>query len=451
LKKILVVDMTHGGTVIASELSKRTNTKVLAWDLYHTLNGAGKDSLRDNGIELVGDDFMHSHQDDEFMVVAPVHCQLNIPAKMTHHQAVRLILEDEIKVPIIEVTGVKGKSSTVAILKEIYRHYNPLILSSLGVEAVEGDKTTILRKDISITPASIITAWSLAIEAQFRPGMCIFETSLGGTGLAEVGVLTNLAEDYLIAGDSLRASQAKKQIFQSKMVACHLESFHSIYSSNEGFKNKTNTFSMDSEANVTTSQVEYGIHETSFNLEIKNLKNISGELVNTSIPVKTFAPGPHHLENVLSALCAAYTMGTSENDILAGLKSFKGIKGRSSILESGNVRIVQEVNPGINLTAIKKSVTMMVHYGNMALVLGGQYGVTCEEIDENALATFLDELPEDITLILTDELGKSLDNKINRVKLYIKHLDDAVSLARDLNVANVLLIYRSHFASLEKR
>lgn len=450
MKKILVVDMTHGGTVIASEFSKKTGVKVLAWDQYHTLDDVAKDSLAADGIGLVDDHFLENRSDDDLLVVAPVHSQLNIPVTMTHHQAVRLLLEDEIKVPIIEVTGVKGKTSTVAILKEIYRYYNPLILSSLGVEAVEGEKTTLLLKDISITPASIIIAWKLALEAEFNPGMCIFETSLGGTGLAEVGVLTNLAEDYHIAGNSKKASQAKEQIFQSRMIACHLDSFHSNYS-NKDYINRTNTFSLDGEANLTISPVKYGIMETSFTLEVINLKNISGELVNTTLPVRTFAPGPHQLENVLSAACAAFSLGTPENEISSGLEEYKGIKGRTSILESGDLRIVQEINPGINLTAIKKSVAMMDHYGDMALVLGGQYGITCEEIDENSLAAFLDELSNDTTLILTDELGKSLSNKINRVKIYIKDLDDAMDLASELKVANVLLIYRSHFASVEKR
>jgi UDP-N-acetylmuramyl pentapeptide synthase len=443
------MDMTHGGALIASELSKRMETKVLAWDVYHTLDEGAKTSLEKMGVELVDDDFLSGHNDD-LMVLAPVHCQLNVPVEMTHHQAVRLLLEDEIKVPIIEVTGVKGKTSTVAILKEIYRDHNPLILSSLGVEAVQGEKTTLLLKDISITPASIITAWNLA-KKHFQPGMCIFETSLGGTGLADVGVLTNLAEDYSIARGSKKASQAKEQIFQSYMVACHLQSFHSGYSQKLNFTDKTNTFSLGGKANVTISGVEYGIRETSFTVKIKNLRNRGGQLINTSFPVKTFAPGPHHVENVLSAVCTSLTMNTSDEDILNGLKNFKGIKGRSSLLEGGEVKIVQEVNPGINLTAIKRSVAMMANYGDMALVLGGQYGVTCEEIDENSLAAFLDELDGDITLILTDELGKSLDDRIKRVRVYKKDLKDAIGLAREASVANILLIYRSHFASVENR
>ena len=63
----------------------------------------------------------------------------------------------------------------------------------------------------------------------------------------------------------------------------------------------------------------------------------------------------------------------------------------------------------------------------------------------------MEGLTEDITLILTDELGKSLDGKLKRARVYVNYLEDALDLATELGVANVLLIYRSHVASVEKR
>ncbi len=156
---------------------------------------------------------------------------------MTHHEAVGFLLKDKINIPIIEVTGVKGKTSIVWMLKEIFKDLNPLVLSSLGVEVFEDGEWKVLKRDISITPASIIEAWKLAED--YEKGICIFETSLGGTGLADVGILTNLAEDYPIANNSRTASDAKRQIFKSKAVACEIDSFNSKYSE---FKEKTNTF-----------------------------------------------------------------------------------------------------------------------------------------------------------------------------------------------------------------
>ncbi|MBT9151673.1 MAG: hypothetical protein DDT40_01869 [candidate division WS2 bacterium] len=120
-------------------------------------------------------------------------------------------------------------------------------------------------------------------------------------------------------------------------------------------------------------------------------------------------------------------------------------------MESEQIRIVQEINPGINLTAVKKSVAMMREYGALVLILGGQYGVTCEEIDEKSLANFLEDMGDDITLILTDELGESLNGLINRKRIYKADLNDSVAAARQIGVKNILLIYRSHFANVEKR
>ena len=121
--------------------------------------------------------------------MAPVHCKLDYDVTLSHHEAVGYLLNDRINIPIIEVTGVKGKTSIVWVLKEIFKDSNPLVLSSLGVEVVEEGEWKVLKRDISITPASIIEAWKLS--EGYERGICIFETSLGGTGLADVGILTN--------------------------------------------------------------------------------------------------------------------------------------------------------------------------------------------------------------------------------------------------------------------
>jgi len=126
--KVLIVDMTHGGTILASEFSKKHNCKVFAWDIYHTLCEEDKSQLEIQGIELVGELFYQQlinqkispeYDNSEILVVAPVHCKLPHPPNMTHHQAVGYLLKDEINVPIIEITGVKGKTSTAAMIKDI--------------------------------------------------------------------------------------------------------------------------------------------------------------------------------------------------------------------------------------------------------------------------------------------------------------------------------------------
>ena len=213
LDKILIVDMTHGGVKLATEFSK-LNCDVFAWDIYHTLNKEQKEHLQINKVELVDEDFI---TENEVFIVAPVHCNLEHPVHMTHHEAVGYLLKSSVNVPVIEVTGVKGKTSVVYMLKEIFNDVNPLILSSLGIEI--GDM--VLERDVSITPANIITAWELG--QKYNPGIFIMENSLGGTGLASVGILTNIVEDYSIASGTKKASQAKEQIFKSGLVVCDID------------------------------------------------------------------------------------------------------------------------------------------------------------------------------------------------------------------------------------
>lgn len=156
---VLIVDMTHGGVSIASQFAKINNCNVFAMDIYNTLSSDKKDQLAKKGIILVQKEFLDNKLDD-LVVIAPVHSP--IKSHMTHHDAVKQLLKNKINVPVIEVTGVKGKTSVVWMLKEIFKPKNPLILSSLGVEVIQNNESIILKKDISITPASILEALNLA-------------------------------------------------------------------------------------------------------------------------------------------------------------------------------------------------------------------------------------------------------------------------------------------------
>lgn len=500
--KFLVVDMTHGGTVIASELSKKQDFDVLAWDIYHTLKDEEIKALKTSGVKLVDDSFYEKYYQDvwspqkneKIIVVAPVHCDLPQPVDMSHHEAVGFLLKDRIKVPIIEITGVKGKTSTVAMLKEIYRHKNPLVLSSLGVEIVDDGEDIILQKDISITPASIITAWKLAEEfhngkkpsekeVNANVGICIFESSLGGTGLADVGVITNIAEDYSISQGNSSASEAKSQMFRSKVVVCDLDSYHKIYSENENYKPLSadkiiNSYSINGKSNLKSFDIAYDLYKTIFHVKVTGLETVDGKNINNSFKIKTFAPAQHHLENTLSAIAASLSMGTNPDCITKGLENFIGLPGRTSFrnisstaknssyrnmhnqssLDHGEsrsknqgVKLIEEINPGINVTTIKKSVAMIKDYENPALVLGGSYGVTCEEIDEEILLEFLGRIRDDLLIILVGELGKSLWDKTGRELIYHSQIGQAINLAIKEGSNNILIIYRSNFADLSLR
>ena len=451
---VIIIDMTHGGASIASEFSKIDDCNVFVWDIYKTLSSPKKALLRENGVEFVGEKFLDkinqdnnikTDLDDKFLVIAPVHCNIQSKVHMTHHEAVQFLLKNKINVPVMEVTGVKGKTSVVWMLKEIFKDLNPLILSSLGVEVIENGESTILKRDISITPASIIEAFELA--KNYNSGIYIFETSLGGTGLADVGVLTNIAENYFIASGSKTAGQAKAQIFKSDITVCDFDSFQRYYSH---IKSNINTFGIKEDVSLKASKINYGLDKTTFKVNARDLKTKNGDVLNTSFEIETFAPAEHHVLNVLCTICTALSLNIPIIKIKEGLKRFKGFEGRTSIREYKNVKIIEEINPGINVTAIKKSVQMIENFEAPAVIFGGKYGVTCEKIDEETAAQFFNAMDEKIELILVDELGQNIQNMIKR-KFKYTDLNNAIKEAVKMNSKMILLIYRSNFSDIYRR
>ena len=147
----------------------------------------------------------------------------------THHEVVCELLDGwGCDIKKVEITGVKGKTTSSFMLKEILSDENPLILSSLGAILYENNNEIILKRDISITPANIKECIDLAYryanpicrddEKIQKYSSAIFESSLGVSGIGDVGLLLNIAEDYPIAKGKSSASKAKSQVFKCKCV-----------------------------------------------------------------------------------------------------------------------------------------------------------------------------------------------------------------------------------------
>jgi hypothetical protein len=256
---VLIIDLTHGGVIIALELKKMGRfNNIYAYDIYNTLRKNEQDRLDYYNVKIFNNDFDVSNyildsknKSNKLLVVNPVHSYFNIfdtinkdnniinkdhvfIKEITHHQAVSLILnkwKEKInynEISVIEVTGVKGKTSVVTMLKEILINDDPIVLSSLGAKLYKnkGNNEINLKENISITPANILktikstkkinntdcgnfyqTNKSNKWGSDLCYGACIFEVSLGVTGLGDVGVLTNIVENYSIAKNN---SNAKK-------------------------------------------------------------------------------------------------------------------------------------------------------------------------------------------------------------------------------------------------
>lgn len=464
---ILVIDLTHGGVKISISLAKKGNS-VYCFDIYNTLKDIDRQMLDVYNIQLIQLDDLKNFTGD-LKVIYPVHLPLsNEEIKkhnpklnytfITHHKAIAEILsgwaEDINK---IEITGVKGKTSCAFMLKEILIDDNPLLLSSLGALIYENGKEITLKKNISITPANIKETVDLAHklanpvcgdQPKNRIYNCaIFESSLGVSGIGDVGLLTNIVEDYPIAQNRSKASIAKKQVFDCNIVCIQKEALDKYYCDMN--HDKINSFSLDDESsNLYTTNVSYSLDQTVIDMEYADVKTKNGDVISGKIRVETFAPGQHHVLNVLGVVETALSLNISHEMIICGLKNYKGIPGRTNKRYIGNITVIEEINPGINTKAIEASINMINNDSDYLISIGGDYGITCEEIDEDAVAGLINSLDKEI--ILTGEVGKNLLEKMNKETKFIPDYETVYEFAIENN-KNLLFIYRSDYRKLSKR
>ncbi|MBQ9159744.1 MAG: coenzyme F430 synthase [Methanobrevibacter sp.] len=469
----LVIDLTHGGVKIAISLAKK-GKNVLAYDLYNTLKPIDGKMLAIYNIEIIKLEDLAGFRGD-MNVICPIHMPLTFDeikshnpdlnyTFQTHHEAVGEILsgwgDDIIK---IEVSGVKGKTTSVFMLKEILIDENPLILSSLGALLYEDRKEIILKKDISITPANIKETVDLAYKianpvCKISEGVvesenlrkynsAIFESSLGVTGIGDVGLLLNISEDYPIAGGKSSASKAKEQIFNCGCVCIQKEAFDRYYSKIK--HEKVNTFSLtDESSNLYLTHVEYSLDRTHADIEYKEVKTVNGNIISGNLSLEAFAPGPHHISNLLGVVLTCISLEIDSDKIIKGIENYKGIPGRTNRKIIENSTIIEEINPGLNTQAIKESINMIDDLNDYYISIGGDYGITCEEIDEEKLADFLNTLNHEI--LLTGELGSSIASKLNIDCKYYDNYPGIYDLAVKNN-KNLIFIYRSDYRKLQQR
>ena len=469
----LVIDLTHGGVKIAISLAKR-GRNVLAYDIYHTLSDIDYKMLLIYNVGLIELEDLKEFKGD-MNVIYPIHLPLSHDeikshnpnlnyTFQTHHEAVQDLLKDwgeDIKK--IEVTGVKGKTTSVFMLKEILIDEDPLILSSLGALLYENNREIVLKKNISITPANIKDTIDLAykvanpickivdgiVESENlrKYNSAIFELSLGVSGIGDVGLLLNIAEDYPIARGKSSASEAKKQVFRCKCVCIEKETLNTYYP--DVHHEKTNTFSMkDHTSNLYADNVDYDLNQTTIDITYQNVKTVTDKELSGKLTLKTFAPGPHHVSNVLGVVLTSISLEIPIEKITENIQNYKGIPGRTNKKTIENSIIIEEINPGLNTKAIQESINMIDDLKDYCISIGGDYGITCEEIDEDKLASFLNTLDHDI--ILTGDVGMSIKPKLTINTQFIENTSDIYDLAIKNN-KNLLFIYRSDYREVSKR
>lgn len=189
---ILVLDTIHGGIAIGEAFASAGHTVDLV-DVYRNTTS----EAAQNAATLQYD-----------LVVAPVHldpdhpllCQARAPI-ISHHDAVRQLLGTDAPIPMIEITGARGKTTTAHALAHLM--IGPGVLHTSAGTYEYPERRLLWKK--SITPASVLAAAHYAI---LMNGWLITEESLGVTGAGCCAIITS-PEDYRCAAGK-RSALAEK-------------------------------------------------------------------------------------------------------------------------------------------------------------------------------------------------------------------------------------------------
>uniref|UniRef100_A0A7C3EWB9 Uncharacterized protein n=1 Tax=Candidatus Methanomethylicus mesodigestus TaxID=1867258 RepID=A0A7C3EWB9_9CREN len=400
--KVMVVDATHGGITLSEEFRVRGD-EVTCVDIHRTMS---KEELeRCSKHFSVERDLPDPSRYD--LIVKPVH----FPSEpfrgvedrlITHHQAVRTLACGLIRFPVVEITGSFGKTTSVlcaiSLLKE---RFSILGLTSKGICFHSERGSEILEDNISATPANIIKALRLVPEA---PDLAIFEVSLGGTGLADLGIIKNVYDDYPIAKGTSCASKAKVSMMTDRKNGSTVlvNADDSKLSRLVGVQH----FSPSGiRSEVRAEDVRLRPDGIEFTVSFEGFRSLVGPISGTRRVKSTRGPvGRQHVENMLVGVAIASYITWNGSDIEFSAEPFE----KKMVLESLDPPRVINRSPSVSTKSIEASIRDYLElYLPVKLEVGGKLKTTCGAVEPKEVANVIRTSPfKEVALF--GEFGNSL-------------------------------------------
>lgn len=431
-----VLDLTHGGVVIARKL-KDIAASVTGVDVYRTLSPSELEALETEGIRTSQ---VPLNACDFDILIAPVHLDPGYPMLVeaeknyipvvSHHAAVGDILsgkhQDKI---IIEITGTRAKTSTALLLAEMLSEELKVVShTSRGVE--DWSTRRIIKKGLSITPASILLAVEAVEDEGIKPDVIIFEVSIGGTGSADIGVITTIADDYKIANNTRLASDAKRKMILDAKPGSALVINHDALRSFGACRRDINIISFSDSVNAAA------------NVYYENLSAEGGTIAyyidDRQGKIAVSASVEYDITSYKTAfVCAAavaLAMDIKPGTIERSLRKFKGAQGRMIKTSIEGRTLIDNSNSGLNIKNAEKALEYAKsESGRIVMVLGEEAKEVCEGLDPKGAERFIDKRLEELhAIVLVGERMKPLVSKnINKI-YYAGDLSKGIELAQQL-------------------
>lgn len=483
-KKLAVLDLTHGGIPIAKKLAALGND-VSGVDVYGTVDPAllgeleEKCGIRCSKAPLPISEFNFLiapvHLDPAYSMLAEARAEGKVI--LSHHETVGQILQDSPElsgIRIIEVTGVKAKTSTASLLADILsRRFKVVLHTSRGLEVWKEGSSSLIHGGLSITPGSILTAIEKSLDAGIRPEFFIFEISIGGTGTADFGILTTLSPDYGIANNTALASDAKLQLIlnakpgstlllnlgaekaleAAKKIQAKVLTFKDPFYAETHIKvSGVPDFVLDEDANVKSSAVQEpatfpqssAIQASSAISEPSIPSEVSGSTLRflhrgEEIFSASLRPGYNssaYRTAFVAASAAALELGVEIKDIVSVIEEFRGLSGRMQEKELNGVVLIDNSNSGMDILSAEKALEYALlkkkdeRKGNIILVLGEEASQVCEGLPPASVQRFVEKFGTKCRHIIL--VGERMQAIAAKNISYAESLPEGLSTASEL-------------------
>ena len=364
--RVAVLDTIHGAEIIARRMVE-SGIQAEPLEVYHhTTSLEGFDE-----------------------VVAPVHLSPANPHLVqardlgkriiSHHQAVGELMMSSIPDDLvnIEVTGTHSKTTTALLLAMILsRQKRVLSHTTRGLEIWSDGRPQLLKEGLSITPANAILAAEQTLDQGAEVLIC--EISLGGTGLAKLGILTSLANDYRIAAGTRWASTAKLQMLSLARKGSRLAA------------------NADCRISPDISFAEGGWVQALPDELIWGEEGL-GLSLGDDLDFASYQTA------ISGAAAAVDLLGMEREETVGALEGFGGFSGRMKIQRLDGRTVFDSSNSGLKVSDIERGLDK-ARGPDLAAVVGEDAQTVCEGLDIPLLAELLRERRGEIDeLILVGE------------------------------------------------
>jgi len=378
---VLVLDLTHGGDIIARRLKEQGHRVTIA-DIYGLASPEARQSLIDSDIRV--SDKPPAEGFD--LLVSPIHCPDSYiaPALFRERKFFSDMVGDLIdETPFrIEITGVKGKTSTCYLLAHILSDYGKTVLlhTSRGRELIKNGVRTIINPQVSIAPTSLLASVEEDVD------YIVNEVSLGGSGKADMAIITNLVHDYPIAANSRFAREGKSSIITDRGINLIPRNEWDIWKTHNP-KNvhfHGNSLILQKYAPLGKPQ------EINLLLKESHRVYLSANFLSTAF-----------LQSIEIASAAANLLGVPEKTIVNSLETFSGVPGRCEIHRKNDGYLLLEKNPGISHISIEHVLRILAEHtdgANVAVLITPATKKVCEKMEMDFIKQIVDDFHGDLLI-----------------------------------------------------